>query len=370
MPDSTVKTQRWLDLIALLVGRRVPLEVEDIMERVPAYARKWVHGTAAGRSAARRMFERDKDELKQLGIPLEAVKYRINYGAEELEGYRLQHADFYLPYLRLVADAASAPVTGKPARELPLEEEEARLALDALRHVADLPAFPFAAEARSAFRKLAFDLDLELFAAAPVLWLDPPGQEVLREHLRLLSRALFARKRVSFRYRGIHRGAVTEREVEPYGLFYQRDWYLVGHDLRREALRVFRVARVEDLQPNPRSPKQSDYEIPAGFSVQSYLEREAWELGEEETETIDAAVRFRFPASIQAEHSGWGELMEAHPDGGALRRFEVRQVDPFLRWVLAQEGEAEIVSPPELRRALGQLAADVAALYAPEAGNE
>jgi proteasome accessory factor B len=370
MPARITKTQRWLDLIAFLVGRRVPIEVEEIMQRVPAYARKWVGGSDTDRDSVRRMFERDKAALKQLGIPLEAIRYRINYGAEELEGYRLQHTDFYLPYLRLVAEAPPAPPAGKAAKELELAEDEAQLSLDALRHVADLPAFPFAAEARSAFRKLAFDLDLERFAGAPVLWLDPPEKEILREHLRLLSRALFARKRVRFRYRGIHRGEVTEREVEPYGLFHQRDWYLVGRDTGREALRVFRVARIEDVQPNTRSPKRPDYEIPAGFSAESYLRREAWELGEEEAEVIEAGVRFRFPASIQAEHSGWGKLVEEHPDGGALRRFEVRQVDPFLRWVLAQEGEAEIVSPPELRQALGELAAEVAAMYAPEASHD
>lgn len=374
MREKPTKPQRWLDLIALLIGRRVPITVEEIMERVPAYAEKWVGGSDKDRESVRRTFERDKDELKELGIPVEAVEYQINYGAERIEGYHLQHADFYLPYLRLVSEAA-VPTGSLPRRvgrkplEVPLTERQAQLALDALRRVANAPAFPFAAEARSAFRKLAFDLDLEHFSEPRVLWLDPPEQEAVRERLRTLARALFARKRVRFRYHGIYRGETTEREVEPYGIFFQRDWYLVGHDTTRQAIRVFRIARMEDVVPNTRAPKQRDYEIPADFRVRSYLNREAWELGDRESGAIQALVRFRFPASIQADAAGWGELVGEHADGSTVRRFEVRQTDPFLRWVLAQEGEAEVLAPAELRDAVARLAAEVAALYTKEAAN-
>jgi hypothetical protein len=41
MPPSITKTQRWLDLIAYLLGWRLPVSVEEIMEHVPAYAERW-----------------------------------------------------------------------------------------------------------------------------------------------------------------------------------------------------------------------------------------------------------------------------------------------------------------------------------------
>jgi len=298
------------------------------------------------------------------------VKYTINFGGETVEGYRLEHADFYLPYLKLVAESVppSTRTTRKP-KEVPLTGDEARSALDALRRVGDMPAFPYAGEARTAFRKLAFDLDLERFSGAPVLWLEPPEKEEVRERLRVISRALFARKRVQFRYHGIHRGEATDREVEPFGVFFQRDWYLVGRDTTKQAIRVFRIARMEKVRPNTSKPSKPDYEIPADFRVEGYLQREAWELGDREGGAIDAAVRFRFPASIQADASGWGELVEEHADGSAVRRFEVRQADTFARWVLAQEGDAQVLSPPELCEAVERLAAEVAALYTREAAN-
>ncbi|MFH1763497.1 MAG: hypothetical protein ABIF09_04815 [Gemmatimonadota bacterium] len=44
----------------------------------------------------RRKFERDKDQLRELGVPLETVTYSINYGMEEIQGYHIARSDFYL----------------------------------------------------------------------------------------------------------------------------------------------------------------------------------------------------------------------------------------------------------------------------------
>src|SRR5688572_2444400 len=102
MPERISKTQRWLDLIALLLGRTVPLSFVDIMDRIPAYADPLNRGDETARATVRRMFERDKDELRKIGIPIESVRYDVNYGGELLEGYRITRRDFYLPYLRVI----------------------------------------------------------------------------------------------------------------------------------------------------------------------------------------------------------------------------------------------------------------------------
>jgi hypothetical protein len=63
--NSPTKLQRWLDLIAYLVGRRLPVAVEELMEKVPAYAEKWNTGEDTPRATRRRTFERDKEELRR-----------------------------------------------------------------------------------------------------------------------------------------------------------------------------------------------------------------------------------------------------------------------------------------------------------------
>jgi hypothetical protein len=64
--------------------------------------------------SVRRKFERDKDELRAFGIPLETVSYSINRGLEEAQGYRLSKKNFYLPYLKLLKEEGEAGAEGPP----------------------------------------------------------------------------------------------------------------------------------------------------------------------------------------------------------------------------------------------------------------
>jgi predicted DNA-binding transcriptional regulator YafY len=412
MPESITKVQRWLDLIAYLVGRRIPVAVEELMERLPAYARDWVEGDERAKASVRRKFERDKDELRSLGIPLETVTYTINYGLEEIQGYQIRGKDFYLPYLRLlkqeVVGARGAPQglppdQGKdrgrgllarrrrlegpasleqtaPSDEASLGEEAGlfRLASDGsmeiqeevagdivwgLKEMADLPGFPLAPAARSAFRKFTFDLDPVEVSKERVLYAIPPETARAEEHLEALSDALLRRKKVSFSYHGIRRDHRTEREVRPYGLLFKHShWYLVAWDETRDAERIFRVDRMEGVRVNPQGPATPDYEMPPEPVLNAYRDRQAWEMGEEE-EAVTAVVRFRFPISLWAARNGYGVPVEEGEEGATLRRFEIRQPTPFLRWILSLEGEAVIESPPELKTALREMAKEVAALY-------
>jgi proteasome accessory factor B len=379
------KLQRWLDIIAYLVGRRLPVSADELLRHVPAYAARWESGDAAKRGAVRRGFERDKDELRALGIPIRTVRYRTPDQPDTFEGYVIDRRDFYLPYLKLVGEAKGAAIGGvgsaggaggaaaypERARVAAIEiaRDDAPLALDALRRIADVPGFPFQREARSAFRKLAFDLDPDAFAAGPrVLFVDRPGAAELTDRLRLLSDALLARKRVAFRYHGIYRGTETTRDVAGYGLLFQRGhWYCIGHDAARDDVRVFRVARMSDVVANSSSPGTADYAIPDDFDPGAYVGREAWELGEQDEQPLHARVRFRFPLSLWAERNGHGRHVAREPNGATVREFDVHQVNPFLRWVLSLEGDAEIVEPPELQQELRALARAVAAAHGEDA---
>ena len=387
MPERITKLQRWIDLIAFLVGRHVPVPFEELVHGVPAYGQKWNDRDEKAKASVRRMFERDKDELRRHGIPLQTVRYSINFGAEEIDGYRIARRDFYLPYLKLVEqatrernDTGEGPAPGDVSRTrfadpkriaaVEIARAEAGLALEALRRIADVPSFPLAAEARSAFRKLAFGLEPDAFLpASPVLFVERPETGELLDHLRTLSDALLSRKLVKFRYHGIYRGETSDREVQPFGLlFHHGHWYLIGNDTGRVALRVFRIERMDDVKANGRRPNTPDYDVPADFRLDEWTGREAWELGGEEEAPVRASVRFRWPASLAAQRNRHGRLTLTHEDGGAVREFDVHQVNPFLRWILSLEGDASILDPPELATALRELARDVAAAHAADAG--
>jgi proteasome accessory factor B len=363
--QSPTKLQRHLDVIAYLVGRGVPVTVEELMENVEGYAEAWRTGDETKRDSARRMFERDKDDLRAIGIPLRSVKYSINFGADQIEGYEITRRDFYLPYLKLVQGEAAASGYSDRLRadKVEVSRDDAPLALDALRRAASIPAFPLVAEARSAFRKLAFDLDPDAFLDdTHVLFLERPNVGGVAADLRTLSDALLARRRVQFRYHGIYRDQETSRDVAGYGLLFQQsNWYLIGHDAMRDAMRVFRVDRMEEIQV-AKSKKES-YEIPDDFNLEDYVGRPAWELGDEDAPMV-ADVLFHFPQSVWAERNAHGQLIETKGDGSTVRRFSVHQVNPFLRWVLGLQGAAEILEPAQLREELRALARVIATAHA------
>jgi len=372
--SAPTKLQRWLDLIAVLASHRLPLTVDQLWRDIPAYA-PGVDGDKRTHARVRRMFERDKDELRALGIPIERLEFSINYGREQATGYRLASRSFHLPYLKLVREAGGAETGGGPtgieptpppsaADAFDLSEREAAAALGGLRQVSSLPGFPLAAEARSAFRKLAFDLDADLLREDPVLHAEDREAADASQSLRRLSDALLARKTVRFRYHSMGRDATEERTVHPYGLFFQHGrWYLVGFDEPRSEPRVFRLGRMSDVVPNERTPGTPDYAIPEDFELEGYTGRRAWELGGDAEGTIQAKVRFQFPRSLWAERNGHGRLTLPLEDGGQIRAFEVHRRDPFLRWVLSLAGDATVEEPVELRRAFRSMVREVAARH-------
>jgi predicted DNA-binding transcriptional regulator YafY len=348
------KTQRWLDLISALVARHYPIEKAALLEELPAYR-------AMEPDSAGRVFERDKADLVELGIPIAYREYSVD-GEPSAPGYFLSKHDFFLPYLRLVG-GAEAPLERRGtlrAGSVELAPEHLTDALAALRRVADLPASPLVHEARTAFAKLVLDLDALPGEDVPVHIADPPGAPAIRSLLEVLSDALVERRPVKFVYRGISRGETTTRTVDPYGLLVLGGrWYLVGHDRLRGALREFRVDRMESAAA---VGARGSVRAPEGFSLEVYARRPAWEL-DDEREAVEARVRFAFPWSLWAERNGYGDLVAREDGGAAVRAFRVRAPDPFLRWLLSSEAELELLGPPDFVGELRALAASVAALH-------
>lgn len=115
------------------------------------------------------------------------------------------------------------------------------------------------------------------------------------------------------------------------------------------------------LTTNQHAPNTPDYEIPDTFDIEDYLQRDPWELGNEEP--ITTRVLFPFPLSLWAERNQYGTLAEEYDDGATIREFQLRQPRNFLRWLLSLEGEATILEPAELGAELRTLAGEVVALY-------
>lgn len=350
------KTQRLVDLLAALLAYHTPRTFDQIVAEVPGYQGKT-------RETQKRTFERDKNALRTFGVPLETI------GAEGSEdaGYRIRTTDFYLPYLSLVTPRGRT-TPGRPRKSgyaaLPtvsFEPDELVVVVEAAARARALGDPRLAADAESAIRKLAFDLPLDAVTASDAERLSLRGRRAEAAELETLGGALLDRKRVRFTYHTMQRDARDVRTVEPYGLFFLNGhWYLTGRDLDRDALRNFRVSRLEGARRLDTRSATPDYEIPEDFSLREHARsRQAWELGD--GDVIEAVVEFRGESGAARAGAELGDPVEGHP---RRRAFRVRRPDAFARWVLSFAGDAVPVSPPDVVRAVRALATATRALYA------
>jgi proteasome accessory factor B len=236
---SSRRAERLVNLVLCLLSTRQFLTAERIRTAVPGYEPD--DGTARADDAFKRMFERDKSELRELGVPLETGRTSI-FDTEE--GYRIARRDYELPAVQLEPDEAAA--VGLAAR---------------LWQSAEL-----ADAARGALLKLrAGGVDVE-----PARTLDvEPRLDAAEDALHPCLDAVQSGRAVTFDYRK-YGGEESHREVEPWGVVSWRGrWYLVGHDRGRDAARCFRLSRVVGAV-TPVGPEGA-VKVPTGIDLVEYV---------------------------------------------------------------------------------------------------
>jgi predicted DNA-binding transcriptional regulator YafY len=274
----------------------------------------------------------------------------------------LKPADFYLPYLELDNGCLREDRAFRGLTTVRISEEDAALLDRATSRVAQLESTPLGECARSARHKLGFDLPLSDREVERVL--SGPVSGDTAKVLELLQGAVSIRRAVECRYYSIGRDVEEEREIEPYGLFFNwSTWYCVARCRERQAKRVFRVDRMSNARLS--KGKDAGFEVPDAFSVRDYVGRTPWELSE--TEPITVRARFEFPESRWVQAQSVGEAIEPLlEDGGAVVEFQVRDKNPFLRWLLTFRSKVRVLEPESVANDLEQLKKRVAALYEPE----
>jgi proteasome accessory factor B len=358
------KILRWLDLLAALLARRSPATFLDFARDVPAYLRD---GSVAARKPSptvKRMFERDKLELRELGIPLESEG---DEGDEE-RAYVLRTKDFYLPYLALMTERGLVGPSKvdrygyHSLATLAFEPDELEAIRDAASRVTQVGDPALSEDTRSALQKLAFDLPMGATdgPSGDAAVISTPARPDPRI-LAALGEALIRRKAVSVVYQGAAAGEQTERTLELYGLFFLLGhWYVAAHDRAKEGVRNFRVSRVRKAIVSASSEGTPDYTVPTTFVLREHAKsRRAWEIGD--GGGLEALVEFRGSTGAVRAASALGQSVEGNDQ---VRLFSVRRVDTFARWLLSFGGDAVPQSPTELVSEYEALVERTRALYA------
>jgi len=304
------KLERLMNLTATLLDAERPLTADDISDRVLGYAE--------GKEAFRRTFERDKDELRQLGIPIAMAPIPGTY-PEEL-GYRIDRSEYELPDPDLAPDELSA----------------LRLALQAVR------VGEQSGDGSEALWKLGGLVDPEgvdgtgHVADGAVASL-PPDPSLVP-----LFSAVLERRVARFTYSTA--GGHAERAVEPWRLDYRRGrWYLTAYDQNRREERNFRLDRIHGLValdepgtftgPPATAPTEPD---------------QPWAYGDGEAVTAVLVV--------DAEQARWALdqlgsecVIGTAADGGMTFAVPVTSWSAFRSFVLGFLDHAEVLEPADLR---------------------
>lgn len=347
------KVQRWIDLLASLLRRSYAVPFDTIAAEVPGYGEPG--------ESRRRMFERDKDELRKFGVPIQTCDLGDN-----TIGYSLSRKDFYLPYLAILEEGRERPLESKVDRygyhSLPILAflpDELRVIQDVTERLPALRVPSILENARSALRKLgAAGLPSSIMSDMST------RSDIDADQLGLvfdrLNDALARRKRVTFEYHSPGGGSNGARTVEPYGLFFiGHHWYLAAVGPDHGVVKNFRLSRMDQVSLNAESPATPDYLVPATFNLREHARsRQAWELGA--TEIIEAQITILRLTGASRAVARLGEAVPGFPE---RRSFKIRRVDTFARWLLGFAGMVSPLGPPELVMRYQELVQGTLSLY-------
>jgi len=311
---SKRRTERLLSIVVLLLSSRRYLTAEEIRAAVRGYPDE--------HEAFKRMFERDKEELRELGIPLETG---VNNALDEEPGYRIKKQDYELPEIRLEADEAA--VLGIASRVW----QSAALAGAAAGALLKLKA--------AAVPGPDQDDDEQSPGIEPRLTTQEPAfgplWEAVRDH-----------RPVTFDHIAGGRSTATRRELEPWGVVNRKGrWYVAGYDRARNAPRVFRLSRITG--PVKMAGPPGSVTVPPDADVRELVK--SWDVSPARDRT--AVLRVRADAGFGLRR--WAN--EVAPDETpGWDRVTVSFADvPWYAAHIASFGpDVVVLEPPDLREAV------------------
>ncbi|PVE12736.1 helix-turn-helix transcriptional regulator [Streptomyces scopuliridis] len=304
---AIAKAERLMNLALCLLGTRRPLSKRELRGSIEAYLE------AGTDDSFNRMFERDKDDLRELGLVIETVE---NLDGDT--GYLARRDSNRLPAITL--DAEEAAALGLAAKVW----QQARLAGAASGALQKLRAAGMP-EAEDTYEAHHGALEPRI-----------PVHEAAFEPLMLACRD---RRPVAFDYRKANAARPEQRQVEPWTLeCWRGHWYLAGWDRDRGAERVFRLSRITGRVRSRAGVFSAP--VPDVVTV-----RETVESWAGETATRSALIKLRsgcgYPLRAKALSSrelgdGWDELEVPYGHG-------------LDAWLVEFGPDAVVLKPADLR---------------------
>ncbi len=298
---------RLLGLVNYLGGRRAR-SIEEIAGRFEVSAR-----TAY----------RDLAELQLQRVPL----VRDEAGYRLMEGATLRPLNLSAEEHALLKVALANPTLRRhPDLRATLDTLEAKLDA-ATRHVEETPR------------------------ALQLAGLDRSGPQAAAA-IAPLRRAIERRRAVTVRYSSLSGGTTKKRGIDPWRVFERGEaWYLVGRCHLHDEPRIFRLDRIQKVEPT-----DEPFRIPPSFDLERFLE-DSWKVfvGHEEHEVVLHFAPRLAPLIENARHHP-GEEVKRLADGTLEYRARLSSLEEVARWVVGFGGGVAVEGPAALRERVRGLA--------------
>lgn len=257
----------------------------------------------------------------------------------------------------------------KPVERLPVvpeavTESELFAMLVATKALAQYKGTPWHAPLEKAFRKMTASLDsrdlihLEELGSSLDIRLSGPD-ELDPGTFTVLTEAITRRRTLEFHYRKHAHRNIEPRRVNPYQLACVLNrWYVIGHDLDRDAIRVFVVGRIRD----PRMGS-SRFRRPSDFSGTEYL-RNSFGIfrGKSNHQVVIDLDDWAADVFRDRRWHATQQVSET-PDGGMRVSFQLDNLEEVESWVLSWGIHATVIAPAELATRVAGIAAGLVGKY-------
>ena len=327
MAKDTEKLIRQLSLISFLMAQGRPVSALEIKREVEGYS-------DMNDDAFARRFYADRAELESLGIQLGVEK--PGEGFFEAELYSLPPENFYLDPISFSDDELAALST-------------------ALMLLTD-GGFAYAEPLRLALQQVAWGhpnpLNEGERAPVEMAMTASAGGRDLSQRLSKIETAISRRKTIEFSYYTMERDATMDRKVDPYHLVFRSgQFYLIGYAHERDAVRVFRLSRIQG-KVSYASKAEHDFSPPGSFDRRDYASRADWQMGTSEG-TARIFLRDRIDWLVERDYGEYGEIEPArNGDGkrgkGSVFETEFSSTRQLVAWLLGWRHNAAVLEPPEL----------------------
>jgi proteasome accessory factor BC len=323
---DTEKLIRQLSLISFLMANRRPVSALEIKREVEGYS-------SMNDDAFARRFYADRAELESLGISLQVEKPAEGFFEAEL--YALPPENYYLPEIEFTDEELAALRT-------------ALVLLDG--------EFAYAEPLRLALQQVSWG------RPSPLTDEDSPpidvrlstggGGRELSQRLAKIETAISRRKTIEFSYFSMERDEVSDRKIDPYHLVFRNgQFYLIGYAHERDAVRVFRLSRIQG-KVSYATKAEHDFPPPEDFDRRDYASRADWQMGEI-VGTARIFIRERIAWLVERDYGRHGTFSKAAKADGVSGRGSVFETEyasgrQLISWVLERRENVKLLGPDDL----------------------